>query len=259
MLKDLWFEADQIKLIEILTNLIDNAFKFTKEGQIDVDLKLKGEFLKFSVKDTGIGIDPIYHQHIFERFRQIEANDHRQYGGSGLGLSIAKAYVEEMGGTIWLKSALNQGSEFYFTIPCKKSKPLGQPKESTLLVNTMQLTLKKRILIAEDEDFNFQLFEAILADQNIQIVRARNGKEAIQIFENNPDLDLILMDLKMPILTGYEAIEQIRRINTKIPIIAQTAYTSKDDINKAMALGCNSYLIKPIQVDALFEVMQAYF
>lgn len=239
--------TDEIKLKQILTNLIGNAIKFTKQGYVNFGYHLKDNELEFFVEDTGIGIPFEMQEEIFKRFRQVENTTARQFGGSGLGLSISKAYVELMGGKIWLTSELNKGSAFYFTIPYKKVKksPIVEKQPSKEIENDSEIT--KTILIAEDEDSNFMLLEEILSGLNINIIRAINGIEAVNSCKINNHIDIILMDIKMPIMDGYEAAKQIKKIKPHLPIIAQTAYSTEVDRNMALSHGCNDFISKPIK------------
>ena len=183
-------------------------------------------------------------EEIFKRFRQVESTIARQYGGPGLGLSISKAYVELLGGKMWFISKLDKGSTFYFTIPYKRAKknhaklnqPVWQAKNKT--------TELKTILVAEDENDNFILMEALLINLNINIIRAMTGVEAIETCKSK-HVDIVLMDIKMPVMDGYEATKQIRKFMPDLPIIAQTAYATDTDKNKAMECGCTDFISKP--------------
>ncbi|NVO09163.1 MAG: response regulator [Bacteroidales bacterium] len=239
--------SDETKLVQILTNLIGNAIKFTRQGYVNFGYKLKDKELEFFVEDTGIGIPHEMHEEIFKRFRQVESTIARQYGGSGLGLSISKAYVELLGGRIWLISELNKGSTFYFTIPYKKVKKTPIVEKQPLKEMTDESDITKTILIAEDEDSNFMLLEEMLSGLNINIIRAINGIEAVNTCKLNNRIDLILMDIKMPIMDGYEATKQIKKFKPNLPIIAQTAYSTEVDKNMALSNGCNDFVSKPIK------------
>ncbi len=245
--------TDETKLTQILSNLISNAIKFTKQGYVNFGYSLKGNTLEFFVEDTGIGIPAQMHDEIFKRFRQVETMVARIYGGSGLGLSISKAYVELMGGKIWLKSEVEKGSTFYFTISHKnpENKAFSERQEGNgSLKEIKQITT---LLVAEDEDTNFMLLEELLAGSNIIIIRAINGIEAVEICKTNKEIDLILMDIKMPVMDGCEATKQIRQFLPGLPIIAQTAYTTDTDKNKALMAGCNDFISKPFKQEALIS------
>jgi len=237
----------------VLTNLISNALKFTKNGYVNFGAKVNDNELEFFVEDTGLGIPLEMQEEIFKRFRQVETSTTRQFGGSGLGLSISKAYVELLGGKMWLKSELEKGSTFYFTIPYIKAQKN--------ILSEMQFGSKfkseikelKTILIAEDEDSNFILLEELLSGLNIHIIRAINGLEAVEICKTNKNIDLVLMDIKMPLMDGYEATKQIKGFMPNLPIIAQTAYFTDIDKSKAIACGCIDFISKPIKRELLFS------
>jgi PAS domain S-box-containing protein len=247
--------TDGTKLTEILSNLIGNALKFTKKGYINFGYSLVEELnatsLQFYVEDSGIGIPPKMHEDIFKRFRQVESTATRRYGGSGLGLSISKAYVELLGGKIWVNSQLEKGSTFYFTIPFKRAT------KKTILEKQPELEIKinqpQTLLIAEDEESNFMLLEEFLLGLNLNIIRAIDGSEAVEICKSNKKVDLVLMDIKMPVMDGYEATKRIRNFMPALPIIAQTAYTTDADRNKALACGCNDFISKPLNQDMLIS------
>lgn len=249
--------SDSTKLVQVLTNLIGNAIKFTKQGYVNFGYKLLGNEIEFFVEDTGIGIPLDVFDKIFERFRQADNNTAQLFGGSGLGLSISKAYVELMGGKTWLKSELGKGSTFYFNIPYKRV-----PKESTILkqpVNGKTTGIKtiKTILIAEDEDSNFMLMVELLSPFNVNIIRAFNGLEAVEICKSDQGIDLVLMDMKMPLMNGYDATRQIKSFMPNLPIIGQTAYSTDLDKNKVLECGCNDYISKPINRVLLISKIKA--
>jgi PAS domain S-box-containing protein len=244
--------TDSTKLTQILTNLIGNALKFTQEGFVNFGYTLKDKFLEFYVEDSGIGISPDMHAEIFKRFRQVETTAARTFGGSGLGLSISKAYVEMLGGNIWLSSEEGKGSVFYFTLPYKTVNPIAIPN---LPVNELivEFAEPKTVLIAEDEDSNFILLEKLLVDLKINIIRALNGIEAVEICKLNPQVDLILMDIKMPEMDGYEATKRIKEFRPNLLIIAQTAYVTDEERDKAFACGCSEYISKPFKKEMLLS------
>jgi PAS domain S-box-containing protein len=247
--------TDAIKLTQILTNLVGNALKFTHEGNVNFGYEVKNNHLEFYVKDSGIGISPEMHEEIFKRFRQVDSTNVRQYGGSGLGLSISKAYVEFFGGKIWLSSELNKGSTFYFTLPYNKVKPKELPKIDSFNELNNHLENLNILLIAEDDDMNYLLLKEIFLDMDIKIVRAVNGIEAVQLCKSNPQIDLVLMDIKMPQMDGYEASKRIIEFKPELKIIAQTAYSNEEDRKKAYACGISDFISKPINRELLFSKM----
>jgi len=245
--------TDKTKLTQILSNLLSNALKFTDKGQIKIWYRLKENYLEFGVSDTGIGISPEHHEKIFDRFYQVQNAMERLYEGTGLGLAISKAYIEQLGGKIWLTSEPGKGTSFYFTIPYEKQVI------ATLLVNERKtpdnyvFPVKKVILVAEDVESNFKLIRYFLSGSNAEVLHAYNGKEAVEKCLSTENIDLILMDIKMPVMDGYTAAKLIREKNILIPIIAQTAYA--DDQEKAIECGCSGFISKPFDKKGLFKVI----
>jgi PAS domain S-box-containing protein len=248
--------TDETKLTQILTNLIGNAIKFTDEGYIDFGYTLLENELEFYVKDSGIGIHPELHSEIFQRFRQVEQSVTRQFGGSGLGLSISKAYVEILGGHIWLISQPEKGSIFYFTLPYDKTiqKTLSNSRTSNYLKEAIESS--KTILIAEDEETNYLLLEKFLSKSNFKTIWAKDGHEAYDICRTNDSIDLVLMDMKMPVMDGFEATKLIKEIRPDLPIIAQTAYSSVADRKRAILSGCADFISKPFNREQILVVIR---
>ncbi len=238
--------TDETKLIKVLNNLINNALKFTAQGLINFGYREKDNYLEFYVKDTGIGIPSGFKEKIFERFYQTDYSSTRQYGGSGLGLSISRAYVELLGGTMWLTSKSGKGSVFYFTIPYKKAVSKGLSEKLPVHSEKSEFEKPVTILIAEDEDFNFMLLEEILSDINITVIRAVNGMEAVEKCKSNKHIDLVFMDIKMPVMNGYEATKKIKEFMPGLPVIAITAYSGETERAKALSCGCSDFISKPI-------------
>jgi len=249
--------SDETKLVQILTNLIGNAIKFTKQGHINFGYNIIethgiASLIEFYVEDTGIGIPSEMHEEIFKRFRQVESTIARKFGGSGLGLSISKAYVELLGGKMWLTSKLDKGSSFYFTIPYKKTHSDTASENQSNNSKSIGIKETYSLLVVEDEDSNFMLLEEFFSSLNINIIRVINGAEAIEKCKTT-HIDIVLMDIKMPVLDGYDATKQIREFKPDLPIIAQTAYTTDFDKDKALACGCNDFISKPIKLDLLIS------
>ena len=241
--KEANIHADNGKLIQILSNLLSNALKFTFNGKIDFGYFRENGDLEFFVKDTGIGIPEDQHQKIFNRFYQVMHSDTKLYEGTGLGLSISKEYIELMKGTIWLTSKPGKGSVFYFKIPYEgvnKQKLLYHPQTVITKPETVDT---KSLLIAEDDESNFYLIKELLSELNIRIIRAFNGIEAVNICKSGREVDLVLMDIKMPIMDGYTAIKKILEHTPGMKIIAQTAYDA--DEAKSMDAGCVGFISKP--------------
>lgn len=248
--------TDKTKLTQILTNMINNALKFTDKGSVHVTCDLKDNFLEFSVSDTGIGISEQHHKKIFDRFYQVQNSVSRLYEGTGLGLAISKAYVELLGGRLWLESEPGVGSTFYFTVAYEKAVHKEARFTERKSPDKFAFPEKKVILVAEDIDSNFKLVKYFLDGSNTEIIHAWNGKEAVDKFVTMEKIDLVLMDMKMPVMDGYAAVRLIREKNSKIPIIAQTAYA--DDRDKAIDCGCSGFISKPFDRKGLFKVINEY-
>jgi len=247
---------DETRLLQILSNLLENALKFTKKGNIEFGYAKENEVLKFFVKDDGIGIDPKDHKCVFDRFTQVDNNYSRSGSGTGLGLAIVKSLVNLLKGDVWVESEIDKGATFYFTIPYQpeKIKEDNSKNENLRLKRNEEIT----ILIAEDEFSNYIYLEALLEAYNYKLIHVKNGKDAVTTLENNKDVDLVLMDINMPVMNGYEATVEIRKANKIIPIIALTAYAMETDRKKALESGCNDYLSKPLQEDKLNEIIRKY-
>ena len=249
--------SDKVKINSIISNLIKNAIKFTDKGSIEILCNKKGSKLEFNITDTGMGIPENRIHSIFNRFEQADIEDTRALEGSGLGLAISEAYVEMLGGNIGVDSEPGKGSTFYFTLPWieKQEKP-EHIKEKEVLNTASNNQIN--ILIAEDDDISFEHLEIVLNNIAKSIARAVNGKEAIEYMKNNKDIDLVLMDAKMPVMDGYTATTEIRKFNKDVIIIAQTAYAIEGDKEKAIAAGCDDYISKPIIADNLIRKIIEY-
>jgi signal transduction histidine kinase/CheY-like chemotaxis protein len=252
--------TDEIKLTQILTNLITNAIKFTKKGYVSIGYKVNEEdkLLEIWVEDSGLGINENNLKIIFERFRRVEDEFSIELSGLGLGLSITKAYVELLGGYINVKSIPGLGSTFSITIPLKYDETIVDV-DSAKNVCKQSKADNETILIAEDDDINFLLLEKILQLKNYKILRAVNGKEAVEICKNNTTIDLLFMDIKMPVMNGFEAFELIRGFNQNLPIIANTAYSSFEDKEKIINAGFTNYISKPLNKNEIFYLLSSIF
>jgi len=261
-------KTDKEKIYAILTNLVKNALKFTNSGTIEFGYNLLSDstpaILEFFVKDSGIGIKPEKLEFIFERFRQGSESLTRNYEGAGLGLTISKAYVEMLGGKIWVESEEGKGSIFYFTIPYNL---VVEESAATKIYfsdgNSADQMIHGfsglKILIAEDDEISDKLASIGIEEFSREILKARTGVEALDICRNNPDIDLILMDIKMPEMDGYEATRQIRKFNSNVVIIAQTAFGLTGDREKAIDAGCDDYIAKPYYKTSLIALLNNYF
>jgi len=262
-------KTDNEKVYGILTNLIKNAIKFTYEGSIEFGYVLKSDSevversrnaeLQFFVKDTGVGIPDYQKELIFERFRQGSDSYDRKYEGSGLGLSIAKSYVEMLGGRIWVESQEGRGTTFYFTIPYNPvSEEITTVEDPVSEVHKEVQIKKLKILIVEDDEISYSLLTRVIQKISKEVIHAITGIEAVEACRNNPDIDLVLMDIRMPQMNGLEATQQIRQFNKDVIIIAQTAYGFSTDCEKALEAGCNDYISKPINKTLLFELIKKH-
>ncbi|HSV76454.1 MAG TPA: PAS domain S-box protein, partial [Bacteroidales bacterium] len=241
--------TDHHKLYAILTNLLKNAMKYTHHGKIRFGYMCYDDFLRFFVKDTGIGIPQERQLAIFDRFVQADVENRHAYQGAGLGLAIARGYVEMLDGKIWVESEEGEGSSFYFTIPFSQSTP-GEVAIEKELIESAPLG-KIKIMLAEDEETTVTLMKRLLEPYASELLVANNGVEAIRLMQEHPDLELIMMDIRMPEMSGYEATRRIRQFNKKVVIVAQTAFAMHGDRDKAMELGFNDYITKPVSQAAL--------
>ncbi len=252
--------TDREKVYAILTNLTKNAIKFTDHGSIELGCVKKGSSLEFSVKDTGMGIPENKKSSIFERFIQGSELPTRNYEGAGLGLSISKAYAEILGGKIWVESAEGSGSVFYFTIPGNVEPAEENPINAVIAGKDEQMQIPDlKILIAEDDETSDLLITIALRRIMLNALHATTGTEAVDVCRKNPAIDLVLMDIQMPDMDGYEATRQIREFNKEVIIIAQTAYALKGDREKSLNAGCNDYTTKPIDIAILQRLIQKHF
>jgi PAS domain S-box-containing protein len=256
--KPLIIRTDEQKLNSVLTNLVKNAIKYTKIGSVEFGYKRikieNKETLEFYIKDTGIGIPEDRQQAVFNRFEQADIDDRHAYEGSGLGLAIAKSLVEMLGGKIWLESTVGKGSSFYFTLPLITSEEKDSVSiEAKPLREQVNLQGNMKILIAEDDVASFLHLSILTKEFTRELLHVTSGSEAIQACKEHSDIDLILMDIKMPLMNGLEATRLIRVFNPTVNIIAQTAYALTGDREKALEAGCNDYLTKPIQRGELME------
>ncbi len=252
-------ESDKVKLESVLTNLIKNAIKFTYKGEIKVVLEHTSGKLTIYVSDTGVGITKENAEKIFERFVQGDTGYSRPYEGSGLGLSIAKEYVNLLNGKIWVKSVVNKGTTFYIEFPESElnisAGPLSRPYVPELKVK--MTSGNKVILIAEDDEICFEYLSVLLKDVGTKILWAKNGEEALKIAVEN-DIDVALIDARMPVLDGYKVTREILKVKPDLPVIMQTAFAFSDDKEKALSVGCVGYLSKPISRQKFLETILKY-
>jgi len=252
--------TDEIKLKQVIINLLTNAIKFTENGHVAFGYSVFSDqkFLEFRVEDTGIGIVKKDLNVIFDRFRRVEDDYSISLSGLGLGLSISKAYVEMLGGEITVESVFGGGSVFKFTIPLRYDVTVHAEDESEPIVEFND-TEGKTILVAEDDNINFLLLKTILQRKKHTVLRAKNGQEVVDINASNPNIDLIFMDIKMPVMDGYEAFEIIKKDTPERIVIAQTAHSSAEVRESILKAGFSGYITKPLDKEKIFELINKTF
>lgn len=254
-LKDCFY-GDSLRISQILANLLGNAIKFTHNGDIYITIKkIDGKRLRFQIKDTGIGLSEEQQKKLFKSFSQADGSTTRKYGGTGLGLAISKQLVELMGGKIWALSKEGFGSSFIFEIELQETDFIDADEEKTEF--DKNILNANKILIVEDNLTNRLVLLGLLEDCVKEIDIANNGKEALDLFKSGK-YELILMDLQMPVMDGYEATKIIREIDKDIPIIALSANAMIEEVEKTKAYGMNEHLAKPIDVEKLFTTLSKY-
>jgi CheY-like chemotaxis protein len=249
--------VDYHKLKQVLENLLSNALKFTHKGHIRFGYRCSSSELIFYVEDTGIGIEKKYHEKIFEQFRQIELTSTREYGGNGLGLAISKAYVKLLNGKIWLISTKGSGAVFYFTIPYKPVLIEDIVRNEKKNPSKPSINRNKLVLIAEDEFANYVLLKEIIGELDVDVLHAKNGEEAVEIAKRS-EVALVLLDIKMPKMNGYEAVTEIKKSRPSLPVVAQTAFATSTDKEKILGSGFDDYISKPIQNEKLYDILKKY-
>ncbi len=252
---DIVIHTDPSRLKQIFSILIDNALKFTEKGHVEFGFTHpNNKEIQFYVRDTGIGIDEKHFDLIFERFRQVDEGSTKNYGGAGIGLTVAKSLIELMNGKIFLESTPGRGSTFFFNLPYK----INDANDMTSTQPDQFNWKNKLILIAEDKKINFEIIQETLSITDVDLLWAKNGVEAIKLVESNSNIDLILMDIQMPVMDGYECTKRIKEMTKDIPIIAQTAYALPQDSYKCFDAGCDDYISKPISLNQFLLKLNKY-
>lgn len=249
--------VDELRLRQVIGNLLDNAVKFTSEGTIGYGYRIVQNMVLFHVTDTGIGIPEEKHEIIFQRFRQIDTSLSRQFGGNGLGLAICKAFVELMGGQIWLESETGKGSAFYFTVPLKREVsmvPNAEPRSGSMNFDWRD----RRILLVEDDRQSAGFIRELFRLTRVELIIASNAEEALRIFSDGDEFDLVLMDIQLPDRNGLELARLFKGINRNIPVIAQTAYAMEGDNIKCIQAGCDDYISKPLNISELLGMIDGF-
>ncbi len=260
--KPVFINSDPDRIRQVLSNLIINAIKFTSEGHIKIGYSILGDNgnkrIRFSVKDTGIGIGKEKQDIVFDRFRQVDESHTREYGGTGLGLYISKRIVGLLGGEIGFESELGEGSVFYFTIPFVKFRVMENARKTEKSNGLVYSWPDKTILIVEDDRDSFLLLKQSLVKTNVSIIHTFNGKSSVEICSTNPNIDLVIMDVQLPGMNGYDAMQLIKAERESLPVIAQTAHALAGDKEKYLAFGFNDYIAKPIIIKSLLVVLDKY-
>jgi PAS domain S-box-containing protein len=247
---DIQIITDENLLTKIFSHLIDNALKFTRKGSVTIAYESKDDQHLFSVSDTGTGISDESMPVIFEIFRQADLSASREYEGSGLGLSIARGFVKQLGGDMWVDSKTGEGSIFYFTIPAKN--------ETTNEINQQQQSSqpnKPLVVVAEDDDSNYKYLEIVLKKASFKVLRSKNGIETVEICRTVPNISILLTDMKMPDMDGVESTRRIRQILPDLPVIALSGLISSEDESAARLAGCNEYIVKPVSKSKLLDTI----
>jgi signal transduction histidine kinase len=267
-----FFKGDPGRLRQILTNLVGNAVKFTSKGKVEVLCEAMESWekqmkLRFSVHDTGIGIPEDKHQTLFEQFTQADGSTTREYGGTGLGLAISKQLVELMDGEIGIESEVGRGTTFWFALVLEKRPRESDTKNAQSIKSTKEEENKAKnwsvlkglnILLAEDNIINQKVACKILETRGVNVTIVENGKMAVDKIKEAPDdFDMVLMDIQMPVMSGYEATREIRKLHDRdsLPILAMTAHAMASEKEKSQASGMNDHITKPISPDSLFSTI----
>jgi CheY-like chemotaxis protein len=250
--ENLTVNSDPEILQRIIYHLLNNAVKFTEKGNIHFGYKIYENEFEFFVKDTGIGIMKESVIKIFDRFEKVDHGPSRITEGSGLGLSISKGMSDLIDGNLKVESEIGVGSCFSFTVPVLNST--GETITETRGSRDMMKVARPKILVAEDDETSFFFLEAILSHESqATVIHAANGRETVELFKSEPDIILILMDMKMPEVDGFEATRQIKLLKRNVPVIAITAYAMSGDEAKILSAGCDGYLSKPIGKQSLMD------
>ena len=252
--------TDELRIRQIISNLLENAIKFTESGKVEVSYKIKNDFIIFSIKDSGIGISEDKREAIFKPFIQAAKSTTKLYGGTGLGLAIAKGLVQLLGGEISVTSIVNKGSTFIFTIPYVEDKNSNEPEEEDIVIDTdLYSWYGLNILLVEDDAISANLIKRILKPTLANVLYTPFGKEALELFYQRKDINLVIVDYKLPDIDGCEIAETIRKTDKDVPIIAQTAFVAKEDKKRCLQSGCNAFIHKPVKSKILLTHIAKFF
>jgi len=256
-LNELGIYTDPFRLKQILINLLGNAVKFTDQGEIVLGIKEHPEGVYFYVKDSGIGIQEEKQKLIFDRFMQGHEAKTKLYGGTGLGLAISKNLTEILGGNIGVESTSGEGATFWFILP-RNEVPLKYEAALKTPTNDLRSWENKKVLIAEDDHSNYYFLFESLKETGIEIIWAKDGEETMELFREHEDINVVLMDINMPMLNGYECTKLMKKERPDLAVIAQTAYAMSGEREISRDAGCDDYLAKPIKVNELLNTISKY-
>jgi signal transduction histidine kinase/CheY-like chemotaxis protein len=249
---------DKTRLKQVLVNLVKNSAKFTHQGYVEIGYKKQESDLVFYVKDTGKGVTDEQIQFIFERFMQVASTISPNEDGVGLGLTISKAIINQFGGEIWVESEPGQGAIFYFNLPLKSGESVFLQSEYQKSINMEYNWKDKLILVAEDVPTNYLLVKKSLRKTDVQLLWTKNGQETVDAVKENKNINLVLMDIRMPIMNGLDATKEIKKLRPGLPVIAQTAYAMDGDKENSLSAGCDDYVSKPINLKEFIELIATY-
>ena len=251
--------TDKDKLYAVISNLLKNAIRFTEQGYISFGYQTfkDKDVIQFYVQDTGRGISPAQQYAIFKRFVQVDTSLSRSHEGTGLGLSIAQAYVEMLGGEIWVDSEKEKGSTFYFTIPLEMVDQENLPSNKEETVALSDKIENATILVTDDDEVTHKYFEDILKDKSVNILIAKTGKEAIELCKQHRNIQIVFMDIRMPVMDGYTAAQYIKEIKSEMPIVAQTAFALEKE-KKEFGDIFDEYITKPVGKNTLLRTLNHF-
>lgn len=249
---------DRTRLKQVLVNLLKNAIKFTNKGSIAFGYHMQEDDLVFYVKDSGIGMNAKQQEFVFDRFMQVATTITPNEEGVGLGLTISKAIINQFGGEIWVESEQGQGAIFYFNVPVKSGESVFLQSDNQNSKTMDYNWTGKVVLVAEDVPTNYLLVKKSLRKTNVQLLWAKNGQESVDMVRDNENINLVLMDIRMPIMNGLDATKAIKLLRPELPVIAQTAFAMDGDRENSLEAGCDDYISKPINLKLFIELIAKY-
>lgn len=253
----LFYDNDEIRMRQVMGNLLGNAIKFTDEGAIHFGFQLQDGQIWFYVKDSGIGIPSAQHERIFDRFCQVDSSNTREHGGTGLGLAITRSLTELMGGIVKMQSEPGKGSEFYVIFPLHVPIAKEEKRHQSVLDEKTSIA-NKTVLVVEDVDSNFRYINAVLKKTGVKILWAKNGQQGVDIVKDNSAIDIVLMDIHMPVMNGVDACRAIKKLRFELPVIIQTADVMRGERDKCIEAGSDDFIAKPIRARDLIQKIEHY-